>query len=81
MGHAQSYIWKGIGLAHPTDHKIIVEAIQRARMATKEDANTITILIVNHNDWTTQQIPFTTKVDIHTLATIPPHTKQYSPTP
>ena len=50
MGHAQSYKWKGIGLAHPTYHKPTVEAIHWARMAAKEDANTITILIVNHND-------------------------------
>ena len=51
-----------------------------ARMAAKEDTNTTTILIVNHNDWTSHRIPLTINVDIHTIATIPPHTIQYSPT-
>jgi hypothetical protein len=47
-------------------------------MAAKEDTNTITILIINHNDWTLQRIPITTTGDIHTLATIPPHTILYN---
>jgi hypothetical protein len=47
----------------------------------KEDTNTATILIINHNDWTPQQIPLTTSGDIHTFATIPPHTILYNPTP
>ena len=80
IGHAQSYKWKGIG-AHPTDHNTTIEAIHWARMAAKEDPNTITILIINHNDWTTQQIPLSTQADIHILTTIPPHTLHYSPTP
>ena len=80
MGHAQSTRWKGIGLAHPTDYNTIVEAIHWARMAAKEDTNTVTILITNHNDWTPQQLQFTTKGDIHILTTIPPHTIQYKPT-
>ena len=50
-------------------------------MAAKEDTNTITILIVNHKDWTSQQIPLTANDDIHTMATIPPHTIQYNPSP
>jgi hypothetical protein len=50
-------------------------------MAAKEDPQTITILIVNHKDWTTQTLPITTKPDIHVMTTIPPHTIQYKPTP
>jgi hypothetical protein len=50
MGHAQISQWKGTGLAYPVDHKTTVEAIHWARLATKEDANTATILIINHND-------------------------------
>ena len=76
MGHAHSSKWEGIGLAHPTDYNTTVEAIYWARMAAKEDTNTITILIVNHNEWTPQQLPITTKNDRHTLTTIPPHTIQ-----
>jgi hypothetical protein len=49
-------------------------------MAAKEDAQTITILIINHKDWTPQQLPLTNP-DTHILATIPPHTIQYNPTP
>lgn len=49
-------------------------------MWCKRLINTITILIVNHNDWTPQQLPITTNGDIHTITTIPPHTIQYNPT-
>ena len=81
LGHAQSSRWKGIGLAHPMDYNTTIEAIYWARMAAKEDVDTVTILIINHNDWTPQQFPISTKEDIHILATIPQHTIQYNPTP
>jgi hypothetical protein len=74
-------MWKGIGLAYPTNHNTTVEAIHWARMATKEDPNTTTILIINHKDWTSQQILLTKNTDVHIMATIPPHTIQYTPTP
>ena len=38
-------------------------------------------LILNHKDWTPQQLPIDTYADLHTIATIPPHTIQYNPTP
>jgi hypothetical protein len=50
-------------------------------MTIKEDAHTTTILVVHHNDWTPQQLPITTNVDNHILATIPPHAINYEPTP
>ena len=81
MGHAQAYSWNGIGLAYLTDHNTTVEAIHWARMAAMKYTNTSTILIINHNDWTTQQIALNNNDDIHTLATIPPHIIQYNPTP
>ena len=81
MGHANSSRWSGIGLAFPTDHHTTVEAIHWARIAAKEDARTITILIVNHKDWTIPQLPLTTNSDTHIMATIPPHTIQCDPTP
>ena len=80
-GQIQTFKWKGTGLAHSTDHNTTVEAIHWARMAAKEITNTTTILIINHNDWTSQQIDLTTNNDIHTLVTIPPHTIQYNPAP
>jgi hypothetical protein len=67
-------------LAFPTDHNTTLEVLHWARMAAKEDAQTITILIINHKDWTPQQLPVTNP-DIHILATIPSHTIQYNPTP
>ena len=80
MRHAKSSRWTGLGLACPTDHNTTLEAIHWARMATKEDAQTITILIVNHKDWAPQKLPLT-NTNIHIMATIPPHTIQYNPTP
>ena len=73
MGHALISRWTGCGLTYPTYHKTTVEAIHWARMATKEDPNTATILIINHNDWTPQQISLTENKDIHIMATIPPY--------
>ena len=73
MGHAQSSRWIGIGLAYPTDHETTLEAIHWARMATKEDAHIVTILLVHHNDWTTQNLSINTTTYIHTIMTIPPH--------
>ena len=81
MGHVKFSRWKGIGLAFPMDHNTTLEAIHWARMAAKEDVHTITILIVNHKNWTTQLLPLNTNVDIHTIATIPLHTIHYVPTP
>ena len=81
MGHAKSSRWRGIGLAFSTDHNTTLEAIHWARMAAKEDTHTLTILIVNHKDWTTQSLPLNTHTDIDTIATIPPYTIQYAPTP
>jgi hypothetical protein len=81
LGHAKSSKWTGIGLAFPTDYNTTVEAIHWARMAAKEDPTTVTILIANHKDWTTQNLPLTTKPDVHVMTTIPPHTIKYKPTP
>ena len=81
MGHTKSSRWTWIGLAFPTNHNTTLEAIHLARMATKEDARAITILIVNHKGWTTQQLPLAENTDIHVMATIPPHTIHYDPTP
>ena len=50
-------------------------------MAAKEDTQTSTILIINHQDWTPQKLTFTKGDDIHVISTIPPHTIQYKPTP
>ena len=47
--HMERY-WPSI--PHRLQHD--VEAIHWARMAAKEDMNTITILMINHNNWTSQ---------------------------
>ena len=46
-------------------------------MAVKEDMHAITILIVNHKDWTPQQLPITKRANIHTIVI----TISYDPTP
>ena len=81
LGHAQSSKWSGRGLAFPTYHSTTLQAIHWARMAAKEDTQTSTILIINHQDWTPQKLTLTKGVDIHVISTIPPHTIQYKPTP
>ena len=65
----------------PIDHNTTAKAIHWARMAAKEDTQTITILTINHTDWTTQTIPLNKHPDIHTITTIPPHNIHYNPTP
>ena len=79
--HAKSSKWTGLGLAFPRDYNTTLEALHWARMAAKEDPDTVTILIANHKDWTSQKLPLTTKPDVHIMTTIPPHTIKYKPTP
>ena len=62
------------------DHNTTLKAIHWARMVAKEDAQTITILIINHTNWTSQKLPLNTNGDIHTIVNIPPHTIHYDPT-
>ena len=71
MGHAISSKWNGIGMTHPTNYKIALEAIHEARVVAKEVATATTILIVNHNNRSTQQLLLNQHVDIHMLATTP----------
>ena len=51
IGHAFSYKWKGIGYAHPHNEKETETAIHGARLAAKNDPNTITILTIPDNKW------------------------------
>ena len=81
LGHAKSSKWTGTGLAFLLDYNTTLEALHWARLAAKEDPKTVTIIIANHKDWTTQNLPFTTKPDVHVMTTIPPHTITYKPTP
>ena len=50
-------------------------------MAAKEDAQTSTLLIINHQDWTPQKLTLGNGADIYVITTIPPHIIQYKPTP
>ena len=52
IGHAFSYKWKGIGYAHPHNEKEAETAIHWARLAAKNDPNTITILTIPDNKCT-----------------------------
>ena len=53
-GHAKSSTWTGLGLAYLFDYNNTLEAIHKARMATKEDNYASTILMANHQDWSSQ---------------------------
>ena len=71
----------GVGLAYPTYHNTTLESIHGARMATKVNAHTITIIIINRIDWTPQQLPITKHANIYMIVSIPSHIIKYDPTP
>ena len=72
--HAFSYKWKGIGYAHPYNEKEAEITIHWARLAAKNDPNTITILTIPNNKWYPHIRPFR---DTHVIAHIPADTIIY----
>ena len=78
IGHAFSHKWKGIGYAHPRNEKEAKIAIHWARLAAKNDPNTITILIIPDNKWYQNHIPHIGPFrDTHVIAHIPANTITY----
>ena len=74
IGHAFSYKWKGIGYAHPYNEI----AIHWARLATKNDPNTITILTILDNKWYQNHTPYTGFfLDTYIIAHIPTYIITY----
>ena len=76
--HAFSYKWKGIGYVHPHNKKEAKIAIHWARLATKNDPNTITILTIPNNKWYQNHTPHIGSfLDTHVIAHIPKDTITY----
>jgi hypothetical protein len=62
-GPAYSHKWQNIGYAHPHNIENIHKAIHWARLAAQENQNTITILTIPDEEWTTNDTPYKTKFD------------------
>ena len=73
LGTAFQYKWEGIGYAHPHNEETTQQAIHWARLAAKNDPNTITIVVIPHINWYQDPSPYTgpfpdTHVIIHFAA-------------
>ena len=69
LGKAFDHKWKGIGYAHPNNIIDLQQAIHWARLAAKNDANTITILISPDNNWYQNCNPYSNSFpDTHIIA-------------
>ena len=78
IGNAFSYKWKGIGYAHPHNEKEAETAIHWARLAAKNDPNTIIILTISDNKWYQNYTPHTGPFrDTHVITHIPADTITY----
>ena len=78
IGHTFSYKWKGIGYAHPYNEKEVETAIHWARLAAKNDPNTITILTIPDNKWYQNHTPHIGPFqDTHVIAHILADTLTY----
>jgi hypothetical protein len=78
-GTAFQHKWLGNGYAHPHDKENIQKAIHWARLAAKENQDTITILTIRDEEWTTNDTPYKTIFeDTHVIIHFPPNTIIYS---
>ena len=78
IGHAFSYKWKGIGYVHPHNKEEAEKAIHWARLASKNDPNSVTNLTIPHNKWYQNHTPYIGPFpDTHVIAHIPTDTITY----
>jgi ribonuclease HI len=78
-GTAFKHKWIDNGYAHPHNKENIQKAIHWARLAAKENQNTITILTIPDVEWTTNNTPYkTTFDDTHVIIHFPPDTIIYT---
>jgi hypothetical protein len=78
MGLAYSHKWQNIGYAHTHNKENTHKAIHSARLAAQENSNTITILTIPDEEWTTNDTPYKTKFDdTHVSIHFPPDTIIY----
>jgi hypothetical protein len=77
-GPAYLHKWQNIGYAHPHNKENTHKAIHWARLAPQENPNTITILTIPDDKWTTNDTPYKTKFDdTHVSIHFPPDTIIY----
>jgi hypothetical protein len=77
-GLAYSHKWQNIGYAHPHNTKNTHKAIHWARLVAQENQNTINILTIPVEEWTTNDTPYKTKLDdTHVSIHFPPSTIIY----
>jgi ribonuclease HI len=59
IGTAFEYKWEGIDYAHPHNEETSQQAIHWARLAAKNDPNTITIVVLPNINWYQDPSPYT----------------------
>jgi hypothetical protein len=59
-GPTYTHKWQNIGYAHPRKTKYIHKAIHWAQLAAQENHDTITILTIPDEEWTTNETPYKT---------------------
>jgi hypothetical protein len=78
-GNAFKHKWIGSGYAHPHNKENTQKAIHWARLAAKENQDTITILTIPDEEWTTNDAPYKTIFDdTHVVIHFPPDTIIYT---
>ena len=78
IGHAFSYKWKRIGYAHPHNEEEVEKAIHWAKLAAKNDPNTMTILTIHDSKWYQNYTPYIgPSPDTHVIAHIQANTIIY----
>jgi hypothetical protein len=78
-GPTYTHKWQNIGYAHPRKTKYIHKAIHWAQLAAQENHDTITILTIPDEEWTTNETPYKTKFeDTHVSIHFTPDTITYT---
>jgi hypothetical protein len=78
-GTAFKHKWLDNGYAHPHNKENIQKAIHWTRLAAKENQDTMTILTIPDEEWTTNDTPYKTMLnDTHVIIHFPPDTILYT---
>jgi hypothetical protein len=78
-GTAFKHKWLGNGNAHPHNKENIQKTIYWARLAAKENQDTITILTIPDEEWTTNDAPYKTIFEnTHVIIYFPPNAIIYT---
>jgi hypothetical protein len=62
-GPVYTHKWRNNGYAHPHNKENLQKAIHWARLTAQENQDTITILTIPDEEWTTNDTPYKTKFD------------------